>query len=498
MKKCIVKILITLAFSGSLSSCNKWLEVQPIGQATGESVFSTYTGFSEALSGVYYILKKREIYGEKLTMTHIENMAHIWRKPDQTNLSVDFHLYNFDYENQNVVEAFKPVFNTIYNAIAQVNMVIENYHENGDVIVDIRNRSTIGGEAYALRAFCHFDVLRLFGQLPQNATIQVRLPYAETVDHLDLPLYYDYQNFVAKIESDLQTAVDLLKDNDPVFDYTFTALNNVNTLDDGNMLYRQYRFNYWAVRALQARFYLYIGNEAKAYQIAKEIIDATGPTGNRVVSLSTATDLKAGNFASPSEALVMLHTYNIHTYSPSVLAYSVGQVGASAMALAGNAQVESLFPETGDARLSYLWDRTTTPSTSTVPLPITKKYYYDTNSGSTASTTYNSIVPLIRLSEIYLIAIECTTDLTEANALWVEYLRSKDIGVIAGSTIFNELSDVLAVVQDEYFREFIAEGQMFYVYKRLGAETMKWTEEGIEEKNYIMPLPPTEYEPNVN
>lgn len=498
MKKITFKILIiTSVLLGTLGSCNKWLEVQPIGQSTAETVFSTYKGFNDALSGCYYILKDRQLYGENLTMTYLDNMAHIWRPPTETDNALIFQLYNFDYENQNVIEAIKPLFNKQYNVIAQANLVIENYHSNGHVIPNEKNRSTIGGEAYGLRAFCHFDVLRLYGQLPHNGSINVRLPYAEKVHRLELPKYYDYDQFVAKIESDLNTAVSLLKDNDPVFEYTFTDLNNINMLDDENMLFRQYRFNYWAVRALQARFYLYIGNKPKAYEIAKEIIDAQGPTGAKVVSLSTSTDIKADNFASPSECLFLLHAYNIHTYSPQIMGYGSDGVGASSMSLVNLSQVVSLFPEAGDVRYASLWERTMTSSTSTNILPVIKKYYYRReDGGASASTNRNSVIPMIRLSEIYLIAIECTQNLAEANTLWVEYQRSKDIGLASGTLVFDDLSKVIPVVQDEYFKEFIGEGQMFYVYKRMGATAMKWTEGTIEEKNYIMPLPSTEFEVN--
>ena len=40
------------------------------------------------------------------------------------------------------------------------------------------------------------------------------------------------------------------------------------------MGYRQFRFNYYAVKALEARFFMYIGETAKAYAAAKAVIDA--------------------------------------------------------------------------------------------------------------------------------------------------------------------------------------------------------------------------------
>ena len=48
----------------------------------------------------------------------------------------------------------------------------------------------------------------------------------------------------------------------------------------------------------------------------------------------------------------------------------------------------------------------------------------------------------------------------------------------------------------EYHREFYGEGQMFYTYKRLGANSMIRGEQEVTESEYILPLPSTEYNPN--
>ena len=49
----------------------------------------------------------------------------------------------------------------------------------------------------------------------------------------------------------------------------------------------------------------------------------------------------------------------------------------------------------------------------------------------------------------------------------------------------------------EYRREFFAEGQMFYTYKRLGIKNMLWkTDREVGEQDYVAPLPATEYNAN--
>ena len=117
--------------------------------------------------------------------------------------------------------------------------------------------------------------------MPQGASRQVELPYSETTSIDEMPAYYSFDDYVVKLESDLSKAESLLKDNDPLFQYTFSELNsaNRNELSDSYMYYRQSRMNYWAVKAIQARMYLYLGKKDKAYMLAKEIIEAKGADG---------------------------------------------------------------------------------------------------------------------------------------------------------------------------------------------------------------------------
>jgi starch-binding outer membrane protein, SusD/RagB family len=487
---CTLILLVT-------TSCNKWLEVKPYNQKTTDELFSTYNGFCDALNGCYIKLKDRSIYGEKLSMSNIESLAQLWRAPSETFLPADYELSNFSYTGDNAKTAISTIYKGLYNVIAQANMIINNMDEYGSVIKDTTKRSMIEGEAYAIRAFCHFDILRLFGQLPQNATILVSLPYAETVSATNLPSYYNYDQFIAKIESDLNKAESLLKNNDPIFKYTFDELNTVSMSDDF-LMYRQNRFNYWAVKALQARFYLYTGNTTKAYTIAKSIIDAKGADGNTLITLSGATDIPAGYLACPSECLMMLNAYSLMDYSPSVLGAGALQIKTTHHVVS-DSQLTTLFADQNTAssnRYNDVWDHSIMDYSGTI-YPALKKYYYNTSTSVISSyinLTKRQVIPLIRLSEVYLIAIETTTDLAEANSLWFTYQLSHS--VLLEQNAFTSLDAVRTEMINEYRREFYGEGQMFYTYKRMGANSMLWRNDEVTETNYTIPLPSTEYNPN--
>ena len=99
------------------------------------------------------------------------------------------------------------------------------------------------------------------------------------------------------------------------------------------------------------------------------------------------------------------------------------------------------------------------------------------------------LIPMIRLSEMYLIAMETANSLEEANALYRTYMQARAVPVSVDLT----QSELDAEILKEYRREFWGEGQMFYTYKRLGTEEMLWkTDRAVTENDYIVPLPSTE------
>lgn len=501
MKK--IKILSFIVLSLLTVSCNKWLDVKPQTQVRADEMFNTYKGFRDALSSCYIKMNNRDVYGELLTMSAIESMAQLW-SIEKGWRPGDYALMNFDYENDAAKTQIKKIYAGLYNIIVQANTVILNIEKDGSVISDVEKRSVIAGEAYAIRAFCHFDVLRLFGQMPKNPTKQVSLPYTETTSIDEIPSYYTYDQFIAKIESDLSKAEALLKDNDPIFKHTFNELNNFESnakgsivLDDNYMGYRQFRFNYWAVKGIEARLYLYIGETSKAYTVAKEIIDAKNVDGTPLLTLSGSTDIPMGYLTNPSECLVALSNYQLEDYANNLLGgYDNASVSNTMLCLTDKKFAELFSGQVTSShnRYNYVWNRTTTQSQGYVR-PTLRKYYQDPKNSASSyiMSTKNQVVPLIRLSEIYLIAMETTADLSEANTLYADYMLSHNVMV---STPFESKDALDAALLAEYRREFYAEGQMFFTYKRRGETSMLWRSAPVSEDNYIVPMPDTEYNPN--
>ena len=480
-----------------LTSCNDWLDVRPETEQKEKDQFSTSDGFCDALVGCYMSMADQEIYGERLTMTHIESLANLWHMPGtqaETNRQADWMLKHHDYASTYAEDAIQTMYAKLFNVIVQANVIIKNMNERGNVIADPEMRSLIQGEAYAIRAYCQLDVLRLFGEVPQGSR-KVELPYSETTSIYEVPAYYDFDAYVEKLEYDLQMAESLLKDKDPVFSLSFDELNSGASAGvDDFMLYRQSRLNYWAVKALEARMYLYIGENSNAYRVAKEVIDAT-LDGQPVMTMSGVEDFAAGYKLCPSECLFYLSKYNVMTYSQAFLVG--GNSGVAYDARAHLMLTSDMFTELYDGqninshnRYWNVWNQNVEAGGQTYV--ATTKYYWNAESVAEPMLHYQ-LIPMIRMSEVYLIAMEAADQLSEANSLFQTYMQAH---AVSDMPDFASTDELKAFLLGEYRREFIAEGQMFYTYKRTHTKNILWCDEAMEEEDYILPLPRTEYNPN--
>ena len=152
--------------------------------------------------------------------------------------------------------------------------MIANLEKQDPSIFEEGARDVVLGEALALRAYIHFDMLRLFQPpyLTEEGKTQKRIPYKT--------------DFGMEFTGDLERAEKLLKDTDPISSgktYNTTVLKSE----------RKYKMNYYAVKALQARVYLFKGEYKAAYDAAMEVIGAAENLGIRFL---TNEDLSHGKY----------------------------------------------------------------------------------------------------------------------------------------------------------------------------------------------------------
>lgn len=89
---------------------------------------------------------------------------------------------------------------------------------------------------------------------------------------------------------------------------------------------------------------------------------------------------------------------------------------------------------------------------------------------------------------MYFIAMETTTP-EEATRLYEEICIARNIPV---GTVFHSEEEVRSVLLSEYNKEFYAEGQMFYAYKRMNSTNILWSNVPGSEEVYVIPLPENE------
>ncbi len=491
-----------------LTACNDWLDVRSKTQEPATEMFLTVEGYQDALTGCYIKMKAASLYGCDMILTTTEYLAQHWDVAtnfgETSTSTLAAAVKGYKYDDESVKTAFQSIYGELYNTIVQANTILEAMPKTGaTAILDEQMRGVIEAEALAIRAYCQFDILRLFGQVP-GGTKTVRLPYTEEVSREPVK-YYDFADYGKKIEDDLKKAETLLAKYDPFVEYTVNQVNNtglgsgVARVENEFLKYRQLRLNYYAVKALQARFYLYIGGRnSDALAAAKVVIDASLNDKGFGLNLDQS-NFSGGYYALPGQGLFMLSNHQLKIDMTSLFRGNNGTATTNTNLYMAPEKLEEMYGEplnsSTNNRYNLLWSHDKKDQFGKI-CPELKKYYQgdDATMSSTILLLYKQVVPMIRLSEMYLIVMELGNDLAEINDLYTIWLKGHDI---RDRLPFASINEAKAEVPKEYRREFFGEGQMFYYYKRTFASKMLWSSRTMTENEYIVPLPATEFEPNL-
>ena len=215
-----------------------------------------------------------------------------------------------------------------------------------------------------------------------------------------------------------------------------------------------------------------MGNKEKALAYAKLVIDAKTPEGNAMFRLGTRDDCSRGDKTLSAE-----HVFNLKANDLSKT------LGTGRTYQKPKAELTARLYEAGtsDIRFVNLWEEV---NISYYNRPFYFQKYTQTEKMPTLA---KNVIPLIRLSEMYLIAIE-SSPLADANAYYATFCTARDV---TPTTMAND-SERIDLLVKEYNKEFYGEGQAFYAYKRLGASTILWTSVPGSVETYVVPLPKDE------
>ena len=499
------------------TSCSDWLDVAMSDKVMENTLFDTNKGYLTALNGIY--LEMNDLYVDKLTAGNLDVMAQYYNVTK--NYSHSKALYaNYEFSDPTFESYSNSIWSEAYRLIANANVLLERCDAD-DAALDDKYYPIVKGEALALRALLHFDLLRLYGPVYNETTASNEcIPYQKSSSK-DIQPLLPASKVLANVIADLEAAAKLLKDADPIItEGVRNEKQDDNGLDNNNLNYRQLRLNYYAVKALLARAYSWGGDKTKAYEIAKnDIIDKITTEELEVFPWATSEQVNAvgkpDNIFSSEVFFALYKTTLSNVYTnlfSSALDAKTGRLAFVGNSY-GNSKIAYFYDDENDWRRA-MWQVTssdeedddeeegegegegegTAEEGATLYFTKFKEFAYDAETDGTE--LYRYMMPLIRLSEVYLLAAEGAPTSEEAFQ-YINTLRLHRgcVDVAAGSN----LQDVITA---EFAREVIGEGQLFYYYKRHAMEDiMSGTainqQYKMELGNYVLPLPASETDKRV-
>ena len=474
MKRQYFKLMLLISISGCLCACKKYLDVKPEDKILEEQVFSNRTGINNALNGLYINLSKNSLYGDNLTLSTVDILA------QRYNINFSNSLYQFGlyaYTDKSATAKIDEIWTNAYVTILNANAFIENLGKYKGVL-DAQSDSLYQGEATGIRAMLHFDLLRLFGPVYNTSdSVKTSIPYYQqsktTINDL-LPA----NKVLDLITADLARAEHLLK-NDPVI----TSGVLPGSLQDGNdfLRNRNYRMNYYAVKALQARVNMYRGNKPAALQAAQVLISNADKF--KWTTAANALNEKVNPDRIFSTEVIFglqntqLYTNYINEFDPAL--------EDSRILAAIPGRLATVFESNeNDYRYNLNW---------VIPSNGGKTYrtFYKYADVIDKTKSFRFTIPLIKISELFYIASECTPDPVQA-LIYLNKVRNNRglLNLTAAAVLSKEL-------QKEYQKEFFGEGQLFFYYKRKNITSIPNGSSGsgnitMSAATYVLPLPLSE------
>lgn len=469
MKRIYISIIGLLL---SLTSCNNWLDVELDNKVDDHKLFSTPQGFKEALAGIYSQMSKPSLYGQRLTMEHIDALSQYY----SANSTYEYWI-SYDYKNSGTKSTISSIWNGLYSNISQANCILEWADKNASVLTE-EERNQIRGEALALRAFLHFDLYRLFAPDVKRSPKAEGIPYNKEFG-VSLPPMYSTEEVMQLVINDLLEAETCLA-NDPIKDVipyeikTSTPQGDIvdkAAKDEADKYIA--RVNLYGVKAMLARAYQARGENEKAIAKAKEVIDSGKFRLLQASSIDQSE--KMVDLIFSDEHIFSLRNKELSNNAQKIFREKEG----SGTPLSMTDSYNLYQGNRDDFRYSKWYDDFDFV-----------KYLPDT------SNIHPQKVPLIKLSEMYLLIAECTynTNPDEARE-YVNMLRRNRIrGNQDGALDWMYMSK--KDIYDEMRREYIGEGQMWYVYKRNNLDLPGGLTGTIEASDniFVFPLPDAEIE----
>ena len=477
MKQIYRKALLICTSITMLAGCKKYLTVQPESSYTETQVYSSERAVQQALNGLYNDLADNQLYGANLTTTALEILGQRYNET-VTSTYTYYELQQYAYTQDSVEAVFDGLWQKAYGTILNANKFISMM--DGTVksgVLSQAHADQMKGEAIAIRAFLHFDLLRLFGPVYSQNAAQPAIPYYRRPDAITQPISTASQ-VLDSVLTDLSLAESLLA-NDPVI------TGGITFTQDFYAGYRNERMNYYSVKGLMARAYLWGGNISAAHDSAQQVLVQGEKWFPWQKDSIVRTTLAPDRIFSTE---ILFGVYNANMYTDYLAFFSPALTDQSILTAQG-VRLGNIFENlTSDYRY-------TTPN-STCWQINGKSYntFFKYADVSDPTKPWRYIQPLLRKSELYYIVAETDPSSTVSLAALDSVRYHRGLGALSPTAV------IPTEIQKEYQKEFWGEGQVFFYYKRNNKTSAPSGTSGtanisMNAAKYVVPLPLSETTP---
>lgn len=449
--------------AASLSSCvNDWLDVAPSDGTDADAALTSSSDLAAARTGMYAALKGNsnlvDYYGQQFFVYGDVHAGDDYQYNNIGGSNRASFYYDMNYQTASEFSSSTSSSNVAwkspYIVIGRANRIIAAA-EGGALSDAAEAKATIdqyAAEAKVLRALAHFDLVRIYGK-----------PYTEDQGaSLGVPLV------TGVLESNAKPA------RSTVAEVYTQVVKDLTEAISSNALATETEPGYvsvWGAKAILSRVYLNMGDYANALSVAEDIIKNSG------AALWTRDQyFKAWDASTPNES-EFLFRLNVAGSTDSNDLNGIGNLqqrdGYKEM-VATKKFVDMLTSDPEDVRNDMFLPATAAKEVATYG---TNKVYLNKLRGQGGNLRNVTIVPIIRLSEVYLTAAECAfrnNDKTKAVEYLNDLVKNRTTTVASLATVDNITLERILI---ERRKELIGEGQRYFDALRNNETITRYTSE---------------------
>lgn len=449
--------------AASLSSCvNDWLDVAPSDGTDADAALTSSSDLAAARTGMYAALKGNsnlvDYYGQQFFVYGDVHAGDDYQYNNIGGSNRASFYYDMTYQTASEFSSSTSSSNVAwkspYIVIGRANRIIAAA-EGGALSDAAEAKATIdqyAAEAKVLRALAHFDLVRIYGK-----------PYTEDQGaSLGVPLV------TGVLESNAKPA------RSTVAEVYTQVVKDLTEAISSNALATETEPGYvsvWGAKAILSRVYLNMGDYANALSVAEDIIKNSG------AALWTRDQyFKAWDASTPNES-EFLFRLNVAGSTDNNDLNGIGNLqqrdGYKEM-VATKKFVDMLTSDPKDVRNDMFLPA---KAEKEVAVYGTNKVFLNKLRGQGGNLRNVTIVPIIRLSEVYLTAAECAfrnNDKTKAVEYLNDLVKNRTTTVASLATVDNITLDRILI---ERRKELIGEGQRYFDALRNNETITRYTSE---------------------